>query len=254
MELKLQGKIAIVLASSKGLGKAVAMELAREGTTVVIASRNKTVLEKTAAEIRKETKVEVLAIVIDVSKQNDLKKLIKATVKKFGRIDILVNNAGGPPPGGFENVTDRMWQQSLNQNFFSVVWATRLALPWLKKSGSGRIINLLGTAAKQPVDNLILSNAVRAGVAGLAKSMANEFAKYKITLNSVCMGPFLTDRVREIHRNQASINRAVENVPLKRFGKPEELGALVAFLSSDRAAYITGTTIQIDGGVTKSIF
>src|SRR3989344_9642891 len=235
MDLKLQSKVAIVLASSMGLGKAGALELAREGANVVIASRNKTLLEKTAEEIRKETKVEVLAVVTDVSKQNDLKKLIKATIKKFGRIDILVNNSGGPPPGGFENVTDQMWQQSLAQNFFSVVWTTRLALPWLKKSGNGRIINLLGTAAKQPVDNLILSNATRAGVAGLAKSMANEFAQYKITVNNICMGPFLTDRVREIHRNQTSINKAVESVPLKRFGKPEELGALVAFLASEQA-------------------
>lgn len=250
----LKNKISIILASSKGLGKAVAKELAREGAKVVISARDKKILSATAAEIHQETGTDILAVPTDVSREKDLEKLISKTIKKFGRVDILVNNAGGPPPGDFESVTDKMWQQSLETNFYSVVRATRLVLPYLKKNHWGRIINILGTAAKQPVDNLILSNAIRAGVAGLAKSMSNEFAKYNITVNNVCAGPFLTDRVKEIHKNQESIRSAVENVPLKRMGKTEELGALVAYLSSEKAAYITGTTIQIDGGVTKSIF
>lgn len=225
------------------MGKAVVMELVKEGAKVVIVARN----------VPKKTENNIFAVSADVSKLKDLEKAVSFTLKKFGKIDIIVNNAGGPPAGDFEKISDDLWQKTFETNFLSVVRASRLVLPHMKKSG-GSIVNILSTSVKQPIDNLILSNAIRAGVAGLAKSMANEFAKYNIRVNNVCPGPFLTDRVKQLRLNKRAIDKIIEKVPLKRMGSPEELGALVAFLASEKASYITGTTIQIDGGLTKAIF
>ncbi len=262
MNLGLKGKVAIVMAASKGLGKASARALAMEGANVVIGARDEKILQETAKQLREESKSNILAIPTDVMNPADLKRVVEETVKEFGKIDILVNNAGGPPPGTFETLTDEQWQQTFELTFLSVVRTIRLVLPHMKKTGSGRIINMTGSAVKQPVENLLLSNAIRPGVVGLAKSLANELAAEKITVNNIVTGYFLTDRVNKLYKIEEKLKQgfseeeAVANrgIPMKRFGKPEEFGALVAFLASDQAAYITGTSIQIDGGLTRSIF
>jgi 3-oxoacyl-[acyl-carrier protein] reductase len=264
MNFGLKGKTAIVLAASKGLGKASALALAMEGVNVVICSREEKALQETAAQIQKESGSKVLALVCDVTKQNDLKNLVTKTADKFGKIDILVNNAGGPPPGTFSDVDDEEWQKAFELTLLSVVRTIRLVLPYMKKTGGGRIINMTGTAVKQPILNLVLSNAFRTGVIGLAKTLSSELAPDNITVNNIATGYFLTNRLRQTHDIDEKIRQGLteekawenvlNNVPLKRLGKPEEYGALVAFLASEQAAYITGTTIQIDGGITRSLF
>lgn len=264
MNLGLTGKVAIVLASSKGLGKATAMELSREGAMVTIVARGKRDLSQAAKEIRAQTGGEVLAISADVSKMADLKKVIDKTVERFGKIDILINNAGGPEKMKFEEAGETDWQKTFDCNFKSVIRAVKFALPYLKSSKNPRIINILSFGVKQPINNLILSNAIRAGIVGLAKTLSTELAEYGITVNNVCPGKIYTDRLKVLNKfdekKKAGITEAVflselsKDVPLKRIGKPEEVGSLIAFLSSEKASYITGTTIQIDGGLTKALF
>lgn len=261
MDLGLKGKVAIVAGASKGLGKAIAMELAREGANLVICSRNETTLLETAREIGSQTGMQILAVPGDVSKPGDVQSVIDKTIARFGRIDILVNNAGGPPAGPFETLGDEEWAKAIELNLLSAVRMSRAVLPQMKKQGSGRIINLTSLAAKEPMENLILSNAARAGVLGLAKTLATELAKYNITVNSVLPGWHLTDRVGETMKYRAEQHkRSVEevqgeitrNIPMGRMGKPEELAAAVAFLASERASYITGVSLVVDGGTSRS--
>lgn len=264
MDLGLQGKVALVLAASKGLGRACATALATEGTSVTIGARHQQTVEQAAQEIQQETGSSVLAVPTDVTRREDIERIVAATVRAFGPIDILVNNAGGPPSGIFETVNDRQWQATFEQNLLSVVRIIRLTLPYMRERGSGRIINIVSTSVKEPIDGLLLSNSIRMAVVGLAKTLSLEFAPFNITVNNVCPGRFLTDRLLEGRSFQEKIAQGMSeaevlkgiasNIPLGRIGKPEELGALVAFLASQQAGYISGTTIQIDGGLVRAVF
>ncbi len=263
MDLGLRDKVAIVMAASKGLGRACAAALAAEGAGVTIGARGAQALEKTALEIQQATRSRVLAVPTDVTKAEDMEAIVTATVREFGRIDILVNNAGGPPAGKFESFGDAQWQAAFELNLLSTVRLVRLVLPHMRKTGSGRIITIVSTSVKQPIDGLILSNAIRSGVVGLAKTLSVELAPDNITVNNVCPGRILTDRLRQIYHinervqqgvsEEAVLKEMAQDVPMGRVGKPEELGALVAFLASQQAAYITGTTIQVDGGLVRSL-
>lgn len=262
MDLGLKGRTAIVVASSRGLGKATALALAREGTSVAICARGETELKKTAEEIRNETGVEVLLQTVDVLQPDQIKRFVSATADKFGHIDILVNNAGGPPPRIFMDLSESEWQNAINLNLMSTIHFTRKVIPYMQNNRWGRIINITSVSVKQPLDELILSNTARAGVVGLAKSLANELAQYNILVNNVCPGMILTDRVRNISRAMAERQGATphdvitnwsRNIPLGRIGDPEELANLITFLASEKASYITGTTIQVDGGYVKGI-
>ena len=263
MDLGLQDKVAIVMAASKGLGRACATALAAEGAQVTIGARDAQVLEKTAQEIQQTTRSRVLAVPTDVTKAEDVEAIVAATVREFVRIDILVNNAGGPPAGTFALFGDADWQVAFELNLLSTVRLVRLVLPHMRITGSGRIITIVSTSVKQPIDGLLLSNAIRSGVVGLAKTLSVELAPENITVNNVCPGRILTDRLRQIYHinerlqqgvsEEAVLKEMSQDIPLGRVGKPEELGAFVAFLASQQAAYITGTTIQVDGGLVRSL-
>ncbi|MDO8610393.1 MAG: SDR family oxidoreductase [bacterium] len=263
MNLGLKDKVAIIMASSRGLGKATAIQLAIEGAHIVIGARDIKSLEEAVSEIKKQSNSKVLFVQTDVTKSEDLNKIANFTLKEFGKIDILVNNAGGPPPGIFEELTDEQWKQAFELNLMSAVKMIRLVIPSMKQTGSGRIINMTSVAVKQPIDNLILSNSLRSAVIGMAKTLSKELAPFNITVNNVATGYFLTDRLRSFYQIDEKIKQGktqaevlqdlLKDVPMKRLGKPEEFGQLISFLASEQAAYITGTTIQIDGGLTKSI-
>jgi 3-oxoacyl-[acyl-carrier protein] reductase len=197
MDLGLKGKVALVLAASKGLGRACATALAAEGACVSIGARGKQTLEKAAQEIQLETGSHLLAVPTDVTKEEDIEAIVNATIKEFGFIDVLVNNAGGPPFGVFEAVNDAQWQKTFEQNLLSAVRLIRLVLPYMRKRGNGRIINIVSTSVKEPIDGLLLSNSIRMAVVGLAKTLSLELAPFNITVNNVCPGRFLTDRLRE---------------------------------------------------------
>ncbi len=263
MDLGLKDKIAIVTASSKGLGKACAVGLAREGAKVVICARNLTDLEKAKAEIENSSNNDVLAVQADVTNYDDIKKLVNSTVEKFGTIHILVTNAGGPPAGYFESFSDEDWNNAFNLNFMSTVRLIREVLPFMKSQRWGRIINITSVTVKQPIDNLILSNSIRMSVLGLSKTLALQLAKYNILINNVAPGYTLTDRVKFILEQRAKdTGKTIEEVkselakdiPLGRLAEPEELANLVVFLASERASYITGATIPVDGGWIKGIY
>jgi 3-oxoacyl-[acyl-carrier protein] reductase len=258
MDLKLTNKVAIVLAASKGLGKAVATALSAEGAKVVIGSRDENELNKTAGEIQKLTGNDVLAIPVDVSDAAQVKNLIEKAAEHFGRIDILLNNGGGPPFDKFEKFDDEAWQKAFELTLLSFARTSRLILPHLQKTGSGRIINIISGSVKSVLANSVLSTSMRMGVVGMAKMMADEFGPYNITVNNIAPGMILTDRLKHtlptgINPDDALKERA-KNIPLGRIGKPEELAALAVFLASEQAAYISGTTIQVDGGAGRGIF
>jgi len=259
MDLGLQGKVAIVGGASRGIGFATALGLAREGCRVAICARGRERLEAAAQEIRASTGTEALAVPCDMSQPEEIRRFVAAAVDAFGRLDIVVNNAGGPPPGTFEAHDEAAWQQALDQNFLSVVRTVREALPHLRAAGGGRIINITSVAVKEPIPGLILSNASRLAVVGLAKTLSRELGPDGITVNNVCPGLTLTDRMRELHGARAqAAGRSLEDVlaeearriPVRRLGEAEDVAALVVFLASEPARQITGTTIQVDGGST----
>jgi len=258
MDLKLNNKVAIVLAASKGLGRAIATALSAEGATVIIGSRNETELNKTAEEIQKLTGNEVIAIPVDISDGSQVEALIEQAADRFGKIDILINNGGGPPFDKFENFDDEAWQKAFELTLLSFARASRLVLPHMQKTGSGRIINIISGSVKSVLANSVLSTSMRLGVVGMAKMMADEFGPYHITVNNVAPGMILTDRLKHTLPKDANPEEALKekarNIPLGRIGKPEELAALVTFLVSEQAAYISGTTIQVDGGANRGIF
>ena len=250
----------MVLASSKGLGKAIAMALAAEGANVVIGSRNQKELDETANEIRTKHKTNILAVPVDLSIPADVENFVLRSVEEFDKIDILVNNAGGPPFGKFESFDDLAWHKAFELNLMSAVRLSRLTVPYMRKTGSGRIINVVSLSVKTYLENSVLSTSIRMGVIGMAKMLSNELGPDNITVNNVAPGMLLTDRIRETMfknipagKTETDIlaDRAKE-IPLRRIGKPEELASLVAFLASPLAGYITGTTIQVDGGAVKS--
>ncbi|MEO6522023.1 MAG: SDR family oxidoreductase [Mucilaginibacter sp.] len=258
MNLHLQHKVALVLAASKGLGRAVATMLAEEGATVVIGSRDEAELKRTAAEISKETnQPNILAVPVDVTRPDELQNIVNQCLKTYGGIDILVNNAGGPPFNKFESFDDEQWLAAFNQNLLSVARTSRMVIPHMRAAGGGRIINIISASVKSVMANSVLSTSMRMGVVGMAKLLADEVGPYGITVNNVAPGLILTGRVKETlpaGDYEAALKERTAGIPVGRIGKPEELAALVAFLASEQAAYITGTTIPIDGGSNRGIY
>ncbi|HMQ59996.1 MAG TPA: SDR family oxidoreductase [Flavilitoribacter sp.] len=253
MDLGLKNKTALVLASSKGLGKSVALELAREGARVVICGRDEAVLTRTKAEIASETDTDILAVVCDLNKQEDRIRLVRVANEKWGDIDILVTNTGGPPSGPFEQFGPDDWKDFFNNLFVSAADVIKMVLPGMKRKKSGSILMITSVAIKQPVDNLIASNAVRSGLLGFMKSLANEAGPYGVTVNNLMPGFTLTERLEKLIAQNPNMNSIAETIPMKRFGSPSEFAAAAAFLVSDQARYITGVSLPVDGGWTKGI-
>lgn len=263
MNTGLSNKSAIVTAASMGIGKAVALALASEGCQVAICSRSKNNLIATANEIKGKYGIEPMWIVCDLNKSKDIEAAYKAVSEQFGGVDILVNNCGGPVPGMFAELNENDWQHAYEQVLMSVVRFSKLVLPDMIKNEWGRIINITSISVKQPVDNLMLSNSLRAGVTGFAKSLSNEVGKYNITVNNVAPGLTLTHRLYELAVVEAKekgksheevLVEMAKRVPMNRLAGPEEVASTVLFLASKQAGYITGNTIQVDGGYTKSLF
>lgn len=262
MDLGLDGKIALVAASSRGLGRAVAEELAAEGCALSLCARGEEDLSRTRDEIAETEGVDVLATPTDLSRQEDVDALVEATLARYGRVDVLVTNSGGPPPGPFESHSMDAWRGAIRNNLESVLGLVRGCLPGMRDRGWGRIVNITSIAVKQPVDGLILSNSVRAAVTGFARTLANEVAPEGITVNNVMPGYTWTERVEKLARERAEAEGItpeeatagwVDEIPAGRLADPEELAALVAFLSSKRAGYITGASIPVDGGWIRSL-
>jgi 3-oxoacyl-[acyl-carrier protein] reductase len=263
MDLGIKNKIAIVCASSQGLGKATAMELAKEGAKVVILARHKKDVDETAHEISSATDSEVLPLIADVTKAEDIQKVVKTTVEKFGTVHILVNNAGGPPVANFAELSDDMWTNGVNLTLMSLIRMTREVLPHMLKNKWGRIINITSLTAKQPINDLIISSTLRPGILGLAKILSNQYSKFGILVNNVCPGHYLTKRQEEIIKKRSAernitaeeyIAQHSSEIPVGRFGKPEELANMIVFLCSEKASYVTGSTISVDGGLVKGLF
>lgn len=252
MDLGLKHKVAFVAASSQGLGKAVAMQLAEEGSSVIICGRNRDTLTIAENEI-KTTGVKVLALMGDLSVAADRDRMIEATLAAFGHVDILVTNTGGPPAGKFESFNQEDWDNASRQLLGSAVGLVKGFLPGMKENNWGRIIAITSQAVKQPVSNLILSNAVRASLAGLMKSLSNELGLYNITVNNVMPGYTQTTRLTKLIEGNPDVANVTSEIPLGRFGEPQEFAAAVAFLASTRASYITGVSLAVDGGWTKNI-
>lgn len=262
MNLELTGKRALVCAASRGLGRACALGLLREGARVAICARNGDTLDRTAAELRAETGGEVRTDAVDLADAHAAAAYADRVLADWGGIDVLVNNAGGPPPGPFTAHADEAWRRAFEENFMSAVTLIRAVVPGMRERGWGRILTITSVAVKQPVDNLILSNAVRAGVTGLSRTLANELAPDGITVNCVCPGFHLTDRVQHLCETQAAtagtdietvIRQFEARVPMRRIGDPQEFGDVVTFLASARASYITGQSVVVDGGVVAGL-
>ncbi|MFW9865051.1 MAG: SDR family oxidoreductase [Candidatus Thorarchaeota archaeon] len=265
MDLGLRDKVALVLASSKGLGLACAKGFYEEGANVVICSRSIENLKKAKGEIEslgsQNTIAKVFPVVADLMNGDQIKNLIQKTLEEFGKIDILIHNAGGPPSGSIDKIISKDWSNTIDLNLLSFIKITNLIVPIMIKQKHGKIIAITSVSVKQPLDNLVLSNTIRLGVVGFAKTLANVYAKENILVNVVCPGPTLTDRMKELIKDQMiqagkseeEITKMwIDEIPLGRLGKPEELANLVIFLASERASYITGTTIQVDGGFVRS--
>lgn len=262
MDLGLRGRVAIVAAASKGLGRAVAEELAREGASVAICSRDAKNLGRTAQEIEAATKAHVMWKALDVSQESAVKEFVTEVENEFGRIDVCVTNSGGPPSHTFAETKPEEWRAAVDQLLMSTVFFARAALPLMKDRNWGRFITITSSAVKQPVDGLLLSNSVRAAVTGLARTLANEYAAYGITVNNVCPGYTRTARLDALASSiSARTNVKPEEVfaswareiPAGRIGTPEEFAAVVAFLASERASYVNGTSIAVDGGLVRSL-
>ncbi len=261
MDLGLEGKNALVCAASKGLGRACALELAAEGVNIALCARGKESLKQTADEIR-EFGVRAVPVIADMSLEEDRARFFERAVEELSKIDILVNNAGGPPPGGYAAFDLEDYRRALELNMLSAVDLTGRAMPGMIERQWGRVINIVSIAVKQPVDGLILSNAARAGLVGYAKTVATEVAAKGVTVNNACPGVMLTDRVRQLLGEDADLYTKPESgpvadvirgLPAQRMGSPEEFGALVAFLASERASYITGVTLCVDGGAHRGL-
>jgi len=262
MDLGLKGRVAIVGGSSRGLGYAVAHELAAAGCNVVICARDAVAVADAAARIKAETGVHVVGVPANLSSREGIDTVTAAAREQVGAVDILVNNTGGPPAGPFESHTPDAWTAAVSLLLESVINLTRAVLPGMKERKWGRIINITSIAVKQPVDGLILSNTLRAGVTGFARTLANEEARNGITVNSVMPGYTRTERLVQLAQHNAT-TRGTDvgtayaqweaEIPMRRLGEPEELAALVAFLASTRASYITGQSIAVDGGWIRSL-
>jgi 3-oxoacyl-[acyl-carrier protein] reductase len=262
MELGLNGKRALVTASSRGIGKACALELAREGADVVICARDTDALETTRDAITRETGRKVVAVTTDLSFGARIAELMERTRAELGGLDVLVTNAGGPPSGQFMDFDDEAWMKAVSLNLMSVVRLNRAAITMMREAGGGAIVNLTSISVKEPIKGLVLSNSIRAGVVGLSKTLANELGPDGIRVNVVCPGYTATDRMTELmtaraEREGKSLDEIAagfhDSVPLGKFGKPVDIARMVAFLASDAADYITGVTVQVDGGAVRGL-
>lgn len=242
MDLGLKDRVAIVAASSKGLGKAVALGLAAEGARLAICARGQEDLERTAFRVH----TEVLSQVVDVTVEAQVRGFVDATLRKFGRIDICVTNAGGPPAKQFDSTSIDDWRSAIDLNFMSAIYFARAVLPHMKERRWGRLITISSVAVLQPVEGLVLSNAARSAIRGLVKSLSNECAPYNVLVNNVCPGYTATERLLKLGA------RPEDQIPLGRVATPEEFANVVVFLASERASYITGVSIPVDGGWVKA--
>lgn len=258
----MKGKVAFVAGGSKGLGRAVAIEMCREGARVAVCALDRVDLPKAVEEIHALTGGEIIGIPADLTIREEASNFVARGLEHFGTVDILVNNAGGPPDRKFMEIDDDLWLYGVHLNLMSTIVMTRAAVPTMVRKRWGRIINVTSVAVKQPIDGLILSNTVRSGVIGMAKTLSNELAPFNVTVNNVCPGYTLTQRVKSLSEviaekegssPDAIVKRWESQVPMGRLGTPEEFAALVVFLASERAGYITGASIQIDGGYYKGI-
>jgi 3-oxoacyl-[acyl-carrier protein] reductase len=263
MNLGISGKVALVTAASQGLGKAAALELANEGALLAICSRSDDSINKAADDIRSATGARVLPVRADVSDQADISRLLETVTAKLGPVQILVNNAGGPPTGDILAIPDEEWLKGYHLTLMSVVRLCRGVLPEMRDAKWGRIITITSIAAKQPINDLLISSTLRPGIHGLTKVLSNKFAGSGITVNTVCPGNILTHRQEELMaaRSKAAglspaelMNGIVKEIPAGRLGKPGEIGSVVAFLASEQAAYINGVNLLVDGGQSKGIF
>ncbi|MBI3644677.1 MAG: SDR family oxidoreductase [Acidobacteriales bacterium] len=262
METGLKNRVAIVAASSQGLGRATAEAFAAEGCRVAMCARNKETLSAAAEKIRSQYKTDVLAEAFDVTDAPAVRDFVNAVVQKFGSADICVTNAGGPPAKGFLATTIEEWKRAVELNFMSAVYFAHQVIPHMQKKKWGRIIAITSITTKQPVADLVYSNAVRAAVVGLVKSLANEFGKDGILVNNVGPGYTATDRLKELARSRSAASGQPEqeifegwaaDAPLNRLGEPRELADTIVWLASERASYITGQTILVDGGLYKGL-
>ncbi len=262
MDMGIQGKIAAVAASSQGLGFACAMELAREGASIAICSRDRGRIDEAARVIHEETGAVVFATVVDVSSQEDCLRFVDETVKQFGRIDILVTNTGGPVPGALDEIEFTDIRDGFDSTLMSAIVMMKATVPHMRKNKFGRIINILSMTVKQPKVNLLVSNTMRPAILGFAKSISFELASEGITVNNVAPGYTKTERLTELAEHMAKqsggdIEKIYEawkqTVPAHRLGKPEELAAVVAFFASEKASYVTGVTMQVDGGAIAGL-
>jgi 3-oxoacyl-[acyl-carrier protein] reductase len=262
MNLGLKDRVALIAASSQGIGLATAEAFAAEGCGVAMCSRNAQTLQAAAEKIRQEYPVEVMAEDFDVTDAGGVQRFVAAVAEKFGGIDICVTNAGGPPAKGFLDASLAEWQRAMELNFFSAVYFAREVIPYMQRKGWGRIVTITSITTKQPVADLVLSNAVRAAVVGLVKSLANEFGKDGILVNNVAPGFTATERLKELATARAAASGKSEreifdgwaaDTPLKRLGDPREVAETIVWLASERASYITGQTVLVDGGMYKGL-
>jgi 3-oxoacyl-[acyl-carrier protein] reductase len=263
MDLGLKDRVALVAASSQGLGKAVALGLAREGAKLALCARGESTLAAAADEIRAATGAEVLTRALDVTSYEQVRAFVSETVSRYGRLDICVANAGGPPAKSFADTTPEDWQRTSELNLLSTVYLAKEALPVMQRARWGRFIAITSLTVKQPVDGLILSNAIRSGVSGLIKSLANEYGPHNVLVNNVCPGYTATARLMELAGTLAKKEgvtpqqieaRWAAQTPLGRVGQPEEFADVVVWLASERASYVTGVSLQIDGGTVKGLY
>jgi 3-oxoacyl-[acyl-carrier protein] reductase len=266
MDLGLQGKVALVAAASKGLGRAIAEEFAREGAKVAMCSREESAITSAAEVIQRKTKGAVLPIAADLATREGCETFVQNAIGAYGRLDILIVNAGGPPPGRFDDLDDAAWQKAIDLTLFSAVRLTRLALPHMRKQKSGSIVYSTSTSVRQPTQylNLILSNAIRASVHGMLKTLSSDLAKDGIRVNAVQPGRIATDRLIQLDTDTAkrqnttpeAVRKRYEEsvIPMGRYGDPAEYAAAVVFIASPKASYITGVSLQVDGGMLMSMF
>ena len=257
MDLGLKGRSAAVAAASRGLGRATALALAREGCSVAICGRDPKKIRESAEFIERETGGRVLAVTADVSSRPDCERFIGEIVGAYGRLDILVTNTGGPPAGDFEGTEDGAWEKAYTSLLANVIHLVRAATPHMKQAKWGRILNIASLSVKQPIDNLILSNTFRPAIAGFSKALSKELGPHGILVNTICPGYTRTDRLEELAESRVKVagitkdqyyEMLSKNVPLGRVGEPEEFASVAAFLCSERASYVSGVALQVDGG------